>query len=269
MNSAKLRLLFPLLSIAALGCGAEGDLPESEATSATESALTVSGGYEWGSTTSKTVDLGTATGYTCFLTSVRGNMVPFFTDNGLPPDPSRAGVVIQNGHWWFREWSNSAMDVAVQCVATAANRTAVGTWRAGTGATLLGPATPNRQCFLTEVTKNAYDGGWKANADNARVWNDGSNWYIGGTQSGDASASAVCVDFPQNYGSWLWIAGTGSATHNLAYNPGGVDCFLTGLGGNFTNADYNDGVKIGYDAGILTYNETVVNGKSGWATCVK
>lgn len=161
------------------------------------------------------------------------------------------------------------MDVAVQCVAADVNRTAIGTWQTGDTAKILGPVTPNRQCFLTEVAKDDFGEGWSNNSNFVRVWNDGNNWYIGGTQSGPASGSAVCVDFSHNFGSWLWIAGTGSATHPLAYNPGGVDCFLTGLGGSFNNPDYNDGVKIGYDPGILTYNETVVNGKSGWATCIQ
>lgn len=261
--------MLQLLPIALLGCTATVDSPANDATGQAEEAVTVSGWYEWGSTTSKTADLGTATGYTCFLTSVRGSMWPFMTDIGLPPSPARAGVTIVNGRWQFREWSNGPMDVAVQCIA--GNRTAMGTWKAGAAATVLAPAIPGRQCFLTEVTKNSYSGGWTVNGDNIRVWKDTNNWYIGGqqTESQSATGTAACIDSVQNFGSWLWIAGSGSATHDLAYNPGGVDCFLTGLGGHFDGNSYDDGVKIGYDAGILTYNETVVNGKSGWATCVK
>jgi hypothetical protein len=270
MNMRSVLWMLQLLPVTLAGCAVDGESAQDEATGAMDQAVTIAGGYAWGSTTGTTVDLGSATGYTCFLTSVVGQMVSGFTDMGVPPFPARAGVALENGHWIFREWSsNAAMGASVQCVASDLNRTAVRTWHRGDAAVLLGPATPHRKCFLTEVAKTDYSQGWSHDSDFVRVWNDGTNWYVGGTQSGSASGSAVCVDFPGDYGSWLWVAGTGTTTHPLAYNPGGVACFLTGLGGSFNNPDWNDGVTIGYDPGILTYNETVSNGKSGWATCVQ
>lgn len=259
--------MFPFLAVNLLGCAVETEDAEPSAVGETAQAVTVTAEYEWGSTTTATVDLGSAADQTCFLTSVRGDMVTWWTDMGNPDIPAEAGVEIVNGHWQFREWSNGPMAAAVRCVSNVTNRTAVGTWKSGAVATVLGPVTANRQCFLTKVAKTN-SAGWSADSDNVHVWKDKSSWYIGGTPLSGASGDAVCVDFPGNDGSWLWVAGGGSATHDLAYNPGGVQCFLTGLGGHFDALDYNDGVKIGYDAGVLTFNETVVNGKSGWATCV-
>lgn len=259
-----------LVAISLSGCAVDNDTPSEAVIGESEQAVTRSAEFEWGSTTSMTADLGPADSETCFLTSLRGNMITWMTDMGYPDSPARAGAAIVNGRWVFHEWSNGgAMAVTVRCVPVVTNRTAVATWTSGSAATFLAPGAPNRHCFLTEVAKTNY-WGWTTDADSVRVWKDPSNnWYIGGPQSTGVRGSAICVDFPGDYGSWLWVAGTGSGTHDLAYNPGGVDCFLTGLGGHFNAQDYSDGVTIGYDAGTRTYNETVVNGKSGWATCVQ
>src|SRR5262249_23616160 len=112
---------------------------------------------------------------------------------------------------------------------------------------------------------------FRSNADSARVWKDGTTgiWYVGGSQSGNAEVAATCVDIPLNYGSWEWISGDpGSRLDNLAYNPDGVVCGMTGLGGHFTANDYNDGVQITYNSGIRTWQQKTVNGKSAWSNCV-
>ena len=55
----------------------------------------------------------------------------------------------------------------------------------------------------------------------------------------------------------------------LAKNTGGVNCFLTGIGGHFWGGTVSDGVSIDYDAANSQYVMRTSNGKTGWANCVK
>jgi len=225
--------------------------------------------YSWGCAGSCTLDLGTATNRTCFLAGVRGNLTGK-TSQPLVPSSVRLSV---GANWWLDVRSALGNPLAGDaiCVDTAVNRTSKFTWSSGAAATPMGTGTAARRCFLTDVYNLD---GFKLNTDFARVWKDSFTgiWYVGGNQSGTygASVTATCVDVSADHGSWLWISGDpGSRLDNLAYNPGGVACAMTGLGGHFTANDYNDGVQIKYNIGTLFWQQQTVNGKSAWSNCIR
>lgn len=271
----KLLLALPLSALAA-GCGGEmlEQAPEegteapagTESLASTEQAVGLGGSYWWGTSASgyTSTTIGTATNRTCFLSGVFGNLVP--SSNGIGVS---AGTFMNAGNWVIsvNNYSGKAVATSVQCLNTAANRTPEVSWYRGGAAKVLGAATSQRRCFLTDVWGS---GGYKVNSDYVRVWNDGLNWYLGGNLSDDGGASAMCVDVPEDHGGWLWIAGyPGSFTHNLAYNPGGVACLLSGFGGAFTKSDFNDGVSIDYNSGTRYWEMTVTNSKRGYGNCVR
>ncbi|RKH42547.1 hypothetical protein [Corallococcus llansteffanensis] len=273
----KLFLALPFTLLAA-GCGSELDAqagtaedtqPAAEGVSlaSTEQGIGLGGTYWWGTSNNgdTTTTIGTSTGRTCFLTGIQGNLKPAVAGNW-----SSAGTYMFAGNWiaFVNHANNKALSTGVQCLNTATNRTPEVTWRQGTAAKLLGAVTADRRCFLTRV--EASTGAFTTSADYARVWNDGINWYLGGDLSGTGGARALCVDVPTGQGGWLWIAGEGGGfTENLAYNPGGVACLLSGIGGHFTTSDFSDGVSIDYNSGTRYFEMTVMNGKRGWSNCVK
>ncbi|RKG93706.1 hypothetical protein D7V88_01735 [Corallococcus terminator] len=282
----KLFLAVPFALIAA-GCGGEMDgqgmtedaQPESAAEpsavepsaadsiASTEQAVTLGGTYWWGTANNgdTTTTIGTSTNRTCFMTSLFGNLKPATAGNW-----SSAGVYNYSGNWVaFVNHSNSkALATGIQCLNTATNRTSEVTWRQGTAAKLLGAVTADRRCFLTrvEASTNAFING----DSEVKVWNDGLNWYLGGDLTGPGGGRALCVDVPTGMGGWLWGSGEGGGfTENLAYNAGGVACLLSGVGGRFTTNSYTDGVSIDYNSGTRYWEMTVMNGKRGYANCVK
>ncbi|WP_163997580.1 hypothetical protein, partial [Pyxidicoccus caerfyrddinensis] len=181
----------------------EGDVPEapSEAVEQTEQGVVLGGSYWWGSTGWTQLDMGTSVGRTCFLTGVQGSLTP--SSSGLT---SSVYAYIYAGNWYLAINPNNgkALGEGVQCINTATNRTLDGVWFTGDPARLLGAVTAQRRCFLTRVEGT---GGFKTNSYYARVWNDGLNWYLGGSLSGEGGARARCVDVPTDQGSWLYGAG--------------------------------------------------------------
>jgi hypothetical protein len=275
----KLFLAAPL-ALFAVGCG-EGlpeELPGAEASATPEAevdsdslataeqAIGLGGTYWWGTSNNgnTATNIGTTANRTCFLTGVQGNLKPASAGGW-----SSAGV-FQSGtdYVMFVQHNNSkALSSGVQCINTATNRTPEVTWRQGQAAKVLGAATASRRCFLTMVESG---GGFNANSDYARVWKDDYNWYLGGSLSAAGGARAVCVDVAADYGGWLWIAGDpGGFTANLAYNPGGVACMLSGIGGQYDTSNFSDGVSIDYNSGTRYFEMTVTNGKRGWGNCVR
>ncbi|WP_375760939.1 hypothetical protein [Corallococcus exercitus] len=237
--------------------------PEDASLATSEQGVALGGTYWWGTAANglTSTAIGTSTNRTCFLTGVQGNL----------KGTSWAGVGVFQyaGNWeiFVNQSNGKALSSGVQCINTATNRTPEVSWYDGQAAKLLGAVTADRRCFLTQVEAA---GGFTANADYARVWNDGYNWYLGGNLGAAGGARAVCVDVPSDAGGWLWIAGNpGSFTHNLAYNPGGVACMLSGIGGNFSTSNYTDGVSIDYNSGTRYWEMTVSNSKRGWGNCVK
>ncbi|HZI14188.1 MAG TPA: hypothetical protein VE153_27720 [Myxococcus sp.] len=267
----KLMLAVPLAAFA-VGCGGE-PLDETtepaaggEAVAQTEQAVGLGGSYWWGTSNNgyTSTTIGTATNRTCFLAGVFGNLQPAATGSWLS-----AGTFMNAGNWviFVNHYASKALATSVHCINTAANRTPEVSWYQGGAAKLLGAATAQRRCFLTGVDGA---GGFKSTSDHVRVWNDGTNWWLGGNLSGQGGASALCVDLPEDHGGWLWVAGNpGGFTENLAYNPGGVACLLSGVGGPFTRSDYSDGVSIDYNSGTRYWEMTVTNGKRGWGNCVR
>ncbi|RKH54046.1 hypothetical protein D7X55_14260 [Corallococcus sp. AB049A] len=237
--------------------------PEDAALGTSEQGIGLGGTYWWGTSANglTSTTIGTATNRTCFLRGIRGNL--------KGTSWAGAGVFQYAGNWeiFINQSNSKALRTDVQCINTATNRTPEVSWYDGQAAKLLGAVTSARRCFLTQVEAA---GGFTANADYARVWNDGYNWYLGGNLGAAGGARALCVDVPSDAGGWLWIAGNpGTFTHNLAYNPGGVACMLSGIGGNFSTSDYDDGVTIDYNAGTRYWEMTVSNSKRGWGNCVK
>ncbi|NNC19733.1 hypothetical protein HRD49_31105 [Corallococcus exiguus] len=280
----KLFLAAPLC-LFAVGCGGDpmmdetlaGEAPTGEAVTETaapaapddaalataEQGVNLGGTYWWGTSNNglTSTAIGTSTGRTCFLTGVQGNL--------KGTSWAGAGVYQYAGNWqiFVNHTNSKALGTGVQCLDTATNRTPEMAWYDGQAAKLLGAVTASRRCFLTQVEAA---GGFTANSDYARVWNDGYNWYLGGSLGGSGGARAICVDVPTAQGGWLWIAGNpGTFTHNLDYNPGGVACLLSGIGGNFNTSNFNDGVSIDYNSGTRYWEMTVSNSKRGWSNCVK
>jgi hypothetical protein len=268
----KLLLALPLTAFAA-GCGGEAQeqapaepVAGNESLARTEQGVGLGGAYWWGTSNNgfSSATIGTSTNRTCFLSGIQGNLQPPSAGSW-----GGAGTFMYAGNWviFVNHNFSKALSAGVQCINTAANRTAEVSWYQGSAAKLLGAVTAQRRCFLTQVEGA---GGFKASSDYVRVWNDGLNWYLGGNLSGQGGGRAMCVDLPENHGGWLWIAGNpGGFTENLAYDPGGVACLLSGIGGPFNKSDFSDGVSIDYNAGTRYWEMTVTNGKRGWGNCVK
>jgi len=170
--------------------------------------------------------------------------------------------------------------VTTLCIPTTTHRTAFVDWQTGQGTQIMAAVTAKRQCGLTEVGNfDMYnvDAKFSSSSDHVRIWRDTTNWYIGG--GGNAYGGGRCVDVeetPTDLGNanWEWIApSSGTSTHDLA--PGnngganGLQCFLTGLGGNFRNSDYTDGVFVNYDSDDVKWTMSTSNGKTGWAACIE
>lgn len=237
-------------------------------------AFTGNWNYSWGDTKYSFANIGTASNRTCFMSGMAGSLIPAGSTG-----QTGVGVNINssnNYELYVDADGGRALQVWARCVNTAAGRTHEVTWHTGQAAKVLGAVTSKRRCFLTHITtSNAYtstygDKGFRNNSDYVRVWKDSANWYIGGVQSGMVWGGARCIDVSENYGSWLWVSGDpGTRKDNLAYNPGGVTCFLQGVGGHFDKSNWVDGAFITYDNGINQFHMNTKNGKSGWANCVK
>jgi hypothetical protein len=270
-----------VLASLAMGCSAEVGQPASvggtgqEAVGKTEEAFSGNWNYSWGVTNYSVIDIGTAVNRSCFLSGVSGALA---YNSPQPGDTTQLGTGVyidaNNEYHLYVQAAGAPLQGFARCVNTSAGLTTEQTWRTGQSSVYLAPHSANRRCFLTNVvTSVAYptEGGFgfKQTSDYARVWDDGFNWYVGGVQSGVAWASARCIDVNGDDGGWLWQAGDpGTRKDNLAYNPGGVTCLLTGLGGHFTTSDWSDGAFITYDSGVNQFYMNTKNGKRGWADCV-
>ncbi|WP_044279439.1 hypothetical protein [Myxococcus stipitatus] len=266
-----LLLALPLVTFTA-ACGGEplaADVPAvaDEAIGQAEQQVSLSGTYTWRTNQAEFTytSIGTSTNRTCFLTGLGGSLQP-----ATPDDISRAfaGAHLLGDQWVvsINQYVDRALSTNVQCVNTAANRTPEVVWSKGEAAKLLGAVTPNRRCFLTRIEAS---GAFDSTADSVRVWNDNINWYLGGDLADDGGARALCVDFPEVHGNWLLISGADAIHHDLAYNPGGVACFLTEFGGRFNQDSYDDGVSVSYNAGTRTWEMDLSPVKRGRAVCVK
>nr|WP_255666054.1 hypothetical protein [Myxococcus sp. AS-1-15] len=238
-----------------------------EAVDQVEQQVSLSSPYTWRTNRAESIStsIGTSTNRTCFLTGLGGSLQPAFPDD---ISWASAGTHIYGGEWILsiNQYVSTALSTTVQCVNTAANRTPEVLWSKGEAAKLLGAVTPNRRCFLTRIEAS---GAFDSTADYVRVWNDNINWYLGGDLADDGGARALCVDFPEGHGNWLWVSGADPINRDLAYNSGGVACFLSELGGRFNQDSYYDGVSVNYNAGTRTWEMDLSPVKRGRAGCVK
>ncbi len=155
------------------------------------------------------------------------------------------------------------------------NRTSEVGWSTGEAAHVLASHTANRQCFLTGIA-NAdwyYEAGTFTSAsDYVKVWDDGTNWYIGG--NGRALGWARCVDVTQhgNQGTWAPTnGGTWVMTQHIdnGTSPLGMQCLLQGVGGEFRTNNFGNGVFINYNNSNQEWSITASAGKTGWVNCVQ
>lgn len=206
-------------------------------------------------------DIGTQTGRTCFLGGVSGDL--------------RDGYAIVsrlNGRFRLelRAATNKTVGATAICISGNTNLTTA-SWKAGLPAKqILGTVTSTRRCFLSGLfNANAVDGFDNA-GDFAEVWKDtNGNWWLGGNQAGggDPNAYATCVDIPASAGVWGIVApSSGTASFNMASNPGGIACGLTKAGGPLTGGG-SDGVNIAYNSGTHFWTFTASNSKQGQALC--
>lgn len=214
-----------------------------------------------------TIDVGSSVGRTCFLAGIWGDL------NGSGANNSAAWINRDyNGSEYYLHITQATavanpIGVAVECV----NHTVVNrhedTWTSGSPRVALGGTnTAARRCFLTGVHNTS---GYQAFSDTGGVFKDPRNgtWYLGGSIAGTTRLDSVCFDVQADYGAWSFGNGSGSQiSGNLAYNPGGVACGITQLSGYY-DLDANEGVWIGYQAGLGQWTWTFSNGKGASAQC--
>lgn len=224
-------------------------------------------GYGWQVTSPSATTIGTNVNRTCFLAGVSGNLVG---GNGN----SHGAEVVTNGSNYelrVRATRDHKVRGDAFCIGTSAGRTSQVHWTSSSPAKSLGVVTPQRRCFLTGVM--AADNGFGTSTDNIRVWNDGANWYLGGsTSQGWISGSARCVDVTADHGGWAYFADPGGNVYgDLAANtnPGGVACWLTRIEGRFATDSWTDGVRLNYEHGLLQWFLSVTNNKKGWSYCYR
>jgi hypothetical protein len=282
-NLCGLSLALPM-ALAAMGCAiapADGSEPKAEAIGTAEAAYSGYWNYTWNVSSASSLDLGVDTGKSCFLAGITGNLTSYA---GLETvtQGTFVNVDIRNGHY-FLDISPSADGVSVAgqmigatviCLPTIGHRTTPVThagWSSSTAPTLIAPATAGRRCFLTGV-ENVSDfsdahQAFGESTDSLQVFQSSGNWYLGGT--GIAAGSAGCVDVDGSNSGWEYIAPTkGTITEKMAAASGGVQCLLTGIGGDFQADSWSDGVTITEQESLLQWNMTVSNGKTGWSNCV-
>jgi hypothetical protein len=248
-----------------LGCADTGGSGQSDVGETTQ-AFSANWSYSWADSKNTFINIGSSTNRTCFLSGLAGNLTPVGS-NGQ----SGAGLQISpmGDYFMYLESGGGLLNVVARCMNTSVGRTAEVVWKTGDPSHLLGSVTASRRCFLTSVTTTNQGGpGFVSDSDNVRVWQDGSNWWLGGSQSGVVWATARCIDVSADLGNWLWVAGDpGSRQDPLASDPGGVSCLLTGVGGHFNDNDATDGAYISEDSAQFHMNTK--NGHSGWANCVQ
>jgi hypothetical protein len=243
--------------------------------------------YSWGDTKASHTDIGSSAGRTCFLTGVTGNLRPR-TDfyQAQPSDVVMAGVrSTSSGRYeiFVQPHDGHALQVFVHCVNVAADIEELNSWEVLEPQDLeprvLAPATPGRQCFLTQIrnnphyANNAFYWGFLTNAHNVRVFQrtDSDNitrWYIGGYQPQSfVGARATCFDVHEVVMSETWNAGATGSRKDALTNVSGATCGLTGFGGPFDADDLSDGAYITSEGSQFFLNTK--NGKRGWVTCVR
>jgi hypothetical protein len=249
--------LVALATLASGGC--LDDAEELDELGATEQDLSFIQTFSWGSNTTD-LDLGSATGKTCFLTGIHGSLKAFPGTNGTPYTTASAGVVLRaDNHWWVHTQPGNGPGVSAQgiCINRVANRVFVGT-SSENGFFPSVPRTDKRRCFLTEVRARGH--GWYAyqtipphNPPGVQIAEEGPNWvfrsWLIENSNGESpgGATAVCVDVTLN-SAFNSIAGTAVLTSQLFPNGAGIGCGLSGLFGVFDHNWNQPGAEIFIDS---------------------
>jgi hypothetical protein len=231
-----------------------------------QEAFTGNWNFSWGVTQPSSITLVSATSNTCFLSGMVANLQAVTTGNIISASVNRSPT----NYTLSVNPDGNPLGAYARCVNSVAGRTSEAFWQTGDLPRVIAPVTANRRCFLTGIAvirDQPSPRGFRFNADNVRVTVQGSNWVLSGSQSGHALARASCLDVNQDMGSWLWVAGSGTRKDPLATNTGGVTCYLTGIGGDFSSNDWSNGAFITEENGQFFMNTKA--GKSGWATCVR
>src|SRR5262249_2436473 len=147
------------------------------------------------------LDMGPAAGRTCFLSGIAGNLTPGYGSDGAYHEPAVGVYSGADGHYHLAVYTVPGHPLGgfARCV----NTTNV----AGNEATFFGPIYdevvlapadhPGRQCFLTTLlnTPPEAPGGAPGNAFSVKVYNNGTNWVMGGQSSKTLLyAAALCFD---------------------------------------------------------------------------
>lgn len=266
-----------LIVSGALGVACTADLEDAwddrEVSSVTQ-AVYAGGGYSWGVSSSSGIDLGVAENQTCFLAGVAGN---------LGDSKWTTGVNVNWGdgfgtplHYEFHVDTNGRpLGGYARCIDGSRHQSTTYHWSNDQEAVALERVTPNRRCFLLGIHAGYKNSAFTQQSDIIQIfkgpYKNEEWWFLGGNLGGrKGGGTAQCFDIYGDYGSWdIPAASPGERKEKLAYNDGGVTCFLTGIQGAFTKNDYADGAYITYENGLNQYFLTAKNGKRGLATCVK
>lgn len=263
----------------ASGCAldAEDETPEDLETSTTEQAFTGLGTWSWGDTKYSYADMGSASGWACFMSGVAG----YLTVNQFPEGDSQAGAGVSidaNNH--YRIFVDPAFTATLQTWVRCANKnyaTSEVTWRTGDPPKYLTSATlyPNRRCFITRVTTgrdNTYPhGAFQSTLDNVWISSSNGNWYLNGSVSGLVWVHARCIDVTQDLGQfWGYSTPGNTNVWPLVQATNGATCFLTQITGQLNASnDWEQGPFVSYNAGYNYYDFNTKNGTGGRVRCVR
>jgi len=248
------------------GSASSTDGPDPAATSTIDQAVAGTS-LTWHpcSSTSCTVPLGGSAGQTCFLAGITGTLA-----TGTPSAPAGVNIVDDGTNYTLYILNPTLGNIGAMttCITNTANRVTA-SWFSPNGATQI-PQSPtsNRRCFLSGVISYNW-AGFSTFASNAHVLPQGNAYYITGAfpAGSEDSIYATCVD-ASDVGDYSYGNGSSASFFgNLNFNPGGVACGLTGVGGQFI-VRTNPGVMVNYNSATEYWNLSVAPSTGAWAECV-
>jgi hypothetical protein len=262
-------------ALAAAGCTIDsdtGDDSDTASTSQTQQAVSSFGIWSWGCSSSCGLDLGPASGQTCFLAGVNGN---------LQPAGSYSEVLVEqapdiNGQMrWGIQIVTNGLPLEGTAVCIPGNPVSSGRWSTGMAEVNLGSTSGGSRCFLSGIQNVS---GFTSDSDFVQVHTVASgfplrstHWSLGGSiaSGGSTTASAVCVDTSGAAADFGIVVGDGGSILNAVMQTGsGWACGLKKLGGHFTVNDYNNGLWISYSNSPVEWEVNGVDGKQATIGCV-
>jgi hypothetical protein len=301
-----LALPYPLLVLLALpmtACGGNaGDNAAPEKTDTSSAAVTWLGDAYWGQpgNAGPDADIGSASGMTCFLTGLHGQLLGT-NDNSTDGPEATARVFIDpfSGDWKMQthQGVGNGVNMRVACVPYTANREFFFSENGETfqqggydesfrSVVTIPQSSPNRECFLTGLS--AWNGfnqaagqgdaylrgpGPASTGQDPNAWQfitdvDGVNGSGGSFQPG-GSAEAVCVDTGALQGS---VGPLSQSSIWWFSNEANLACGLTMIAGtlSYDPLGGNDGVGLSYNTSLSGWwGINATSGKTVAATCVR